>query len=153
MSSFVILKENYVKAAGLVAGIAKVKDLFIYDYQNGRKMTETDFYNSFIECYDMNKLSVVEQYHDPEMAGREPSDKELASVFKEYMQKGVSCMMSYSKSKDMIMHLRNFFQCAEYQTEKETYYFKMGMFFNRILVALMPYLHHCEISGWSDLDF
>ena len=153
MSSYVVEKEKYIKAAGLVAGIAKVKDLFIFDYQLDRKMTENDFYNKFCECYEMNKISVVEQYHDPEMAGPEPSEKDLQIIFKSYMQIGKSYMMHPVKSKDMIMHLRNFFQCAEYQTEKQSYYFKMKMFFNTILVALMPYLHICEIRGYTNLDF
>ena len=44
MSSFVIAKEEYIKAAGLIAGIKDVhRDIWLYDYEYGRNMEADDF--------------------------------------------------------------------------------------------------------------
>ena len=47
-------------------------------------------------------------------------------------------------------------KCAEcdkqYQTEKEAYFWKMQMYFNRILVALMKYAFPGEVESWGTLE-
>ena len=65
MSSFVISKKEYIKAAGIVAGIAEAqRDFWLFDYEAQRNSTPEDYYNRFAECYTMNALSVQEQYGD-----------------------------------------------------------------------------------------
>ena len=151
MSSFTICKKEYVKAAGIVAGIASVKKLWVYDYQSGRNMTKEDYYNRFVECFEMNALSVQEQYHDesPEL-----DSKEYRDVF--------NCAYSYGRTNaavspqhlpEIIMNLRSFFSSAEYQTEKEAYMFKMKSLFNQILVELMKYMYTGpEVESWGTID-
>lgn len=65
MSSFVIAKEEYIKAAGLVAAIADEKKFWIYNYKEGRNFLESDYYDCFVLAYKYNAYSVREQYGIP----------------------------------------------------------------------------------------
>jgi len=148
MSSFVIKKELYVKAAGLVAGIAEVKNVWVYDYKARRPFDKKLYYNAFVECYEMNALSVQEQYKDPEPEA-DPNDyiKEFNAA---YICGRDTAILYPERLKNAIMDLREFFSCAMYQTEKDAYYFKMQMLFDRILVQLMEYLTTPpERNGWN----
>ena len=149
MSSFVIGKEEYIKAAGVIAGIADVKNIWLYDYSQNRNSTPEDYYRRFTECFEMNMLSVQEQYDENVP---ESDSNEYMETFKAYMQKGKNAAMYPEKLKNIIMDLWQFFRSAQYQTEKEAYYFKMQMYFNSILVALMPYLHSHESECWGEFD-
>lgn len=154
MSSFIVSKAAYMRAAGLIAGIQDYKrNHLIYDYSIRNWMQPEDFMTKFSHFYDLNVLSVIEQYNDERMQGTPPTEKECKRIFDEYRKKGRSLMVAPDTRKDLIMHLRNFFSCCEYQTEKEAYYFEMMMFFNRLLVSFMPYLHTEPRDGWSDLEF
>lgn len=163
MSSFVVGKEIYIRAAGLIAGIqdymkpAYRREYLIYDYTAKKWMKPEDFLKKFEHFYNLNVLSVNEQYHaksfsDGDMEGTPPTEAECKKVFNEYRKKGKSLMLN-GKGKDLIMSLKNFFDCCKYQTEKEPYYFEMMMFFDRLLVALMPILHPENRDGWTDLEF
>ena len=157
MSSFVIGKEEYIKAAGIVAGIKDIhNDIWMYDYELGRNMTADDYYNKFVECYDMNAISVYEQYkprHDDEILCTDSRD--YKATFKAYRAKGKAYALRPDALKMAIMELRQFFSSAIYQTEKESYMFKMQMFFNSLLVQLMPYLYRVnrdDIQSWGSFD-
>lgn len=150
MSSFVIGKEEYIKAAGLIAGIAKVKrdQIFVYDYEKDKKIsTPEEWRDKFVQMFDMNALSVQEQYHEKEVY---TDGCDYEQIFKKAYQIGINAAMG-GDLKDWIMKLRNFFHCAIYQTEKDAYFFKMQMFFYAILDQLMRYMH-AEPDNWGDLD-
>lgn len=158
MSSFVVSKEEYIKAAGMVAGIAEAKGnnygvsdrFWIYDYVTGRNMTPEDYYRNFVECYDMNALSVQEQYHDNDR-GRD--DNEYLDTLNEYRAKAKRKAISPDALQDMILNLHGFFRCAEYQTENKGYYWKMITFFNRINEALLPLMAPARsVDGWGSLE-
>ena len=152
MSSFVIRKDIYMRAAGLVAGLQDVKRRhFVFDHAAYKWMEPDDFQPKFSHFYDLNALSVAEQYGDRDMEGTPPTERECAAVFRQYRQKGRQAAIN-GKAKDIVMLLRNFTQCALYQTEKEGYYYEMQMFFNRLLVALLPILHPEQCDGWTDFD-
>lgn len=64
MSSFVIEKKEYVKAAGLVAGIAESKEIWFYSYKVQRNRKAEDYYKAahkpeydkaFTDWYDFEK--------------------------------------------------------------------------------------------------
>ena len=157
MSSYAIGKEEYIKAAGFIAGIKDVhRDIWLYDYEYGRNMTADDFYTRFVECFEMNALSVYEQYaprHDDEVLYTDSND--YKDTFKKYRAIGKSVAIQPDALKMAIMELKLFFKSAVYQTEKETYMWKMSMFFNRILVELMPFLYHAnqdDLHSWGDFD-
>lgn len=156
MSSFTISKSDYIKAAGIVAGIAEAsgrgngcRQVWLYDYETGRNSTPEDYYRRFTECFEMNALSVQEQYHDstPEL-----DSGEYKAEFKAALQTGKRLYFEQGeKLKNAIMELRQFFNSAIYQTEKQAYMFKMQMFFNQILSQLMVYLWTYEPESWGDL--
>lgn len=156
MSSFVVNKEEYIKAAGIVAGIAEAKNggsldrFWIYDYERGHNMTAADYYDRFAECYTMNALSVQEQYHD-DMPERDDCD--YMDTFTSYKDKAKRLIMQPEKLKNIILDLHRFFRCAEYQTEKEAYFWKMTTFFNRITNQLLPLMAPArEECGWGSLE-
>ena len=151
-------KQEYLKAAGIVAGIAAAsaegtgrRQVWIYDYETGRNSTAEDYYRVFSECYTMNALSVAEQYHD---RTPETDSNEYKAEFKAaqaagrrlYFEKG-------EKLKNAIMELRHFFHSAIYQTEKYEYMFKMQFYFFKIEDQLTEYLYSpsedCE--SWGEL--
>ena len=154
MSSFVIEKREYIKAAGAIAGIVEassrgINEVYIYDHQAGRKMTEADFYNRFVECYEMNAISVQEQYPMDELC---TDSNDYMTEFKEYKKIGRRAAFDDRKLREIIFNLRDFLKSVEYQTEKEAYYFKMKMLFNEILVQLIGLLYPHECECWGDFN-
>lgn len=154
MSSFVIEKAEYIKAAGAIAGIIEgsnygIREVFVYDYQNHRRMEDKDFYNRFVECFEMNSLSVQEQYTDGD---RYTDSNDYMDLFFEYKNVGKKSAYDDCKLREIIFNLRDFLRSAEYQVEKEAYFFKMKMLFNEILVALMGLLYPHECECWGNFN-
>ena len=154
MSSFIIGKTEYVKAAGAIAGIVEgsnrgINEVFVYDYQSRHRMGDKEFYDRFVECFEMNSLSFQEQYRETELYTDSNDYKDL---FSKYKKIGKSAVFDDKKLRKIIFDLRDFMKSAEYQTEKETYFFKMKMFFNEILVQLMGLLYPHECECWGDFN-
>lgn len=149
MSSFVIGKNEYIKAAGLVAGLAKGLDLWFFDIAKGKRFDDDTFYTKFVECFEMNALSVQEQYRE---SSPYTDSNEYRKEFEEYKNSGYYMAVSKEGIKNAIMELKQFFDGCIYQTEKEAYMYKMQMLFNDILVKLMPQLHKVECTSWRTLD-
>lgn len=156
MSSFVIGKDSYIRAAGVVAALAENKKLWVYDYSVGHNMEKADYYRRFSECYTMNALSVMEQYNDDEMETAPETDKECSAIFETAYRKTKSGLIGFSASfdlKQVISNLLHFFQSAMYQTEKEAYYFKMQMFFNQLTAALTEKYLLPDSECWGEFTF
>ena len=157
MSSYVVPKSEYIKAAGIIAGIVTIKnnarrsDFWVYDYELRRNMQPNDYYIRMAECYDMNAISVQEQYGDSEP---ERDNNQYLDIFLAYKRKGMDCAMNPEKLRKAWFVLNDFFRCAEYQTEKYAYLFRMKMLFNEILVQLMRLTDSRPEEGkhWSDID-
>lgn len=157
MSSFTISKKEYIKAAGIVAGIAEASargagryQLWLYDYETQRNSTAEDYYRRFSECYTMNAISVGEQYHD---RTPETDSNEYRAEFKAAQAAGKKLYFEQGeKLKKAIMELRQFFHSAIYQTEKYSYMFKMQFFFYQIEDQLAEYLYSPgECESWGEL--
>lgn len=151
MSSFTIAKKEYIKAAGLVAGIAETKrEFWIYDYETHRKSTKEDYKRKFTECYEMNALSVQMQYNDPAPeTDSETYDKE----FNEYFKLGQQLVYNGGNVlRDAALELNDFFRSAIYQTEYEPYMWKMSMFFDRIISELFEQMNPHECNSWGSLE-
>ena len=139
MSSYVVEKERFVKAAGILAGIAEATKgniirLYVYDYENGRVMEAQDYYDRFVECFVMNSLSVQEQYHEESPW---TDDDDYKAVFALFMQRGKALTRNREQLRKMIYELMEFFREVEYQTEKESYMFKMQLLFGNITRHLL----------------
>ena len=149
MSSFVINKKEYMKAAGLVAGLAQELQLWLYDMETRRNSTPEDYRRKFEECFTMNCLSVQDQYNDDSPYTDSNSyDQE----FNEFQKLGKQ--LAYNGGEvltNAIRELQSFFDSASYQTEYEPYMYKMNMFFNSIIVQLYKKSSHYEADSWSEL--
>ena len=104
----------------------------------------------------MNAVSVYEQYaprHDDEVLNTD--NKDYKNTFKKYRSIGKNIAIQPDALKTAIMELKSFFSNAIYQTEKEAYMWKMSIFFNRILVELMPFLYRVnrdDLQSWGSFD-
>lgn len=158
MSSFTIAKVEYIKAAGLVSGLAetlggRIDRIWIYDYETGRNSTAEDYYRKFEGFYKMNALSVLEQYHGDEVGAPSTDSNDYMKEFKEYQKIGKSIGYTRENLKEVVLELRHFFHSAIYQTEKEAYATNMRYFFNMILDQLIPYvLPGYEPQSWGDFQ-
>lgn len=116
MSSFVIDKREYMKAAGIMHGIASsAKSPWEYFTENVKAR--------FTRLYELNKKSVCEQYKRP-FEGLD--ECEYQEVFNEYssMAQTVwsadpSDMESFRKRKKICAQLIYFFSCVDYQIEDQ----------------------------------
>ena len=135
MSSFVIAKSEYMKAAGLVSGIAgEMRDFWFYDVETRRNSTPDDYRRKFEECYTMNALSVQMQYNDKEP---ETDSNTYDSEYNEYKRLGAQLVMNGGRVfTDAVHELQSFFGSCMYQTEYEPYMYKMQMFFNALTAEL-----------------
>lgn len=151
MSSFVINKKEYIKAAGAVAGLADVHEIWYFSYETQRNMNADDYYNKFVECFEMNALSVQEQYKDKDVW---TDSNDYKAEFKKAFNYSKFATMDYRKEQELVFELLQFFSSAEYQTEKESYYYKMKMFFNQILVSLFKavFMKGYESESWGSFN-
>lgn len=145
MSSFVIPKVEYVKAAGAVVGIVKASSrysfnsVWLYNVEKGREMTQQDIYDRFVECFELNAENVYELYsphHEDETLVTD--DERYLNEFNDYIRKAYKAADDPAKLRDIILDLRHFFHSALYQTsENDNYYGIMKSFFNEIIEALI----------------
>ena len=140
MSSCVIDKAAYMKAAGAVAAVADVyrkdiwHEIFIYDYEAGHRMEAEDFRRRFTRCFEMNCLSVQEQYHDAEPF---TDESEHTDAYRAGYAIGKKAARDIPELRELIYNLRQFFGSCLYQIENRAYLFNMQAFFNEIIVALL----------------
>lgn len=145
MSSFVINKIEYVKAAGLMYGVEMNKSLpFRYFLDNVRE--------NFTKCYVLNSMSVSEQYKEPYRKDYTPS---YDDVFEEYVKKGRSIWSGESKemTRDELKNaLVKFFHSVLYQIENE----KMNMWVSSFFWKCLERLTEKEVYGiegwWGEVE-
>lgn len=135
MSSFIISKKDYIKAAGIVAGISEALKLWVFDYEEGRNSTAQDYYKQFERFYTMNALSVLEQYGD-EVGAPATDSNTYKADFEAYRKIGKSAGYTREGLKEIVAELQNFFSSAEYQTENDSYNNQMIFYFDKLLVEL-----------------
>lgn len=140
MSSCVIEKAAYMKAAGAVAGVADAyknshwREIFIYDYEAGHKMEAEDFRRRFARCFEMNCISVQEQYGDEEPF---TDPDEHMDAFRAGYAIGKKSAYNDTEMKELIFNLQRFFDSCIYQVEKYAYMFDMKAFFYEIICSLL----------------
>lgn len=77
MSSFVISKQEYIKAGGFFAGLAEQLNyyrepvIYWWDSAKGALLNAEDYYKAFASLYEMNARSVMLQYGDRRMQSDE----------------------------------------------------------------------------------
>lgn len=107
MSSFVIRKIEYIKAAGLMYGIEETT-------RYPHSWFLRNVYNKFVECYEMNEKSVNEQYgHESGM-----DSVEYKETFEQY--RIIGRKISYGGKRDELKErMKQFFDSSLYQIENE----------------------------------
>lgn len=150
MSSFIIGKSEYMKAAGLVSGLAEELKVWIYDHETNRNSTKEDYKRKFEECFMMNALSFQEQYKEQEVWTDSNSYEE---EFNAYYKLGKQLVYNDGEALiNAIRELQQFFDSAMYQTEKESYMYKMQMFFNNLICQLFKQSSHYKPESWGSLE-
>lgn len=152
MSSYIISKKDYVKAAGVVAGFKKnARNFWIYDYELRRNMTEDDIKDMFVECYELNCMSVIEQYRR-NVPGADCNDQnDYEDVFREYKRLTEQAILQ-GKSREVLQELRFFFHSSLYQTENRAASDRMQIFYFRIIDQILDTIFSRDCNSWGELD-
>ena len=120
MSSFVISKKEYIKAAGLMYGVESAK-------RDKHQYFLDHVYENFVECYEMNVTSVNEQYGTKD----ESDGAAYTYVFEEYSEKGKRIAEGSYKGmtfNQMRLNLWHFFGSIMYQIEEPSCSHAVGGF-------------------------
>lgn len=149
MSSFVISKKEYVKAAGFIAGIAHsfsigIHEFWVWDFKEGKNTDKDLYYKRFVQCFEMNAKSVQEQYRDD---SPETDSKKYTAEFNEYYRKG-SALMAQSREYQLqaVSNIQGFMHSSLYQIENERYSFMVRHWYNTIIDEL---LNKVVLSGFD----
>ena len=153
MSSFTIAKAEYIKAAGVVAGIADYYSRGIHNFHlwlddRGRVKEPVQFHDLFSEIYRMNAESVAEQYGDK---AAETDGCKYDEVFTSAMAFGKKALFA-GKGRALLLELRDFFRSALYQTEKKEFSIFMELVFCRIVDQIVDLVNPREVRSWGELD-
>ena len=145
MSSFVVDKSEFVKAAGLMYGIERAKrDSHLYFLENVRK--------EFVKAYELNVASVNEQYHDDCM----PDGASYDTLFEEYKKKGEDVYNSTIFGRDDLRKVRNglftFFRSVLYQIENEEMSKEVSSFFFDCLSKLYEREYRSVDGWWGEIE-
>lgn len=130
MSSFIIDKVEYVKAAGLMYGIESAKrDTHRWFLENVRK--------EFEHVYALNVASVNEQYGDGEM----PETEQYDDVFESYRKKGALIQREgYASDNGIIFHK------VENVMDKKKFRLSMFSFFKSVLYQIENEAAHRAVA-------
>jgi len=156
MSSFVVSKSEYIKAAGFVAGLAEASKqyskypMWVFDHESNRNSTADDYKRNFAAMYKLNALSVQEQYDDdkPENDTNDYNYEFLAS-----MRLGKRIYIGTVEERQRALHiLDEFISCCLYQTENDVYSAIMGRYFNGIFRAVYAQFFPNHDTVWGDFN-
>lgn len=142
MSSFVVDKKEFVKAAGLMHGFEESKrDKHIY-FLNV-------VYDKFIECWRNNIESVCEQYGDDESIYQD--DEDYKEVFEKYSKLGAKIFMGLNAPigrRQFAFSMMQFFSSVLYQVENDDLNDKCASFFFTCTKKLFECEIHASVDGW-----
>ena len=141
MSSFVVSKQEFIKAAGLMNGLEGSKrDSHKYFVDNVREL--------FVNAYELNVKSVNEQYNDDSL----PDGNDYDGLFKQYQKKGEKLYFSKvigedSHFKEIRKGLMVFFRSVLYQIENEKMHQEVAELFLECAHKLYQEDYR-DIDGW-----
>lgn len=163
MSSFVIGKKEYIKAAGFVAGIMAEKNhyrepvIYLWDYKEGQLFTDERIQQRFAQLYRDNATSVQLQYSD---ATCEKDDDRYEAEF-QAMKKATHKIYTQALCgdpaalKQAIQNFHMFSRSVAYQIEDEKLNHRSAAFLNRInsaLLGMLMDLDHIGSDSWATFD-
>ena len=149
MSSYVISKKNYIRAAGYVSGIAKELQVWIYNYKDCRNFTKEDYLVLFKWIYSANARSVQKQYHNDTC---ENDTNDYPDDFEKYFKKGRSDCIHHYYTK-MLNAIHTFFSSCNYQIEDDILGNQVKTYLDKIFFAVYDKtMGDPDISCWGDFD-
>ena len=157
MSSFVISKMYYIRVAGLMAGIARGGDLWLYDHEMNRNMIGEDYVRKLTACYELNVDSVCKQYaHDSEDGGygnpgTYKDDDQYLPDFQTYFQIGRKVADNKKELLNVLKELRYFSRSVSYQIEDEIDNEIVMELFNAMIGAVLDVIMRgYESENWGE---
>lgn len=160
MSSFVISKKEYIKAAGFFAGVAECQNyyrepvIYWYSYSKRGLLNAEDYKKAFSKLFEMNARSVQLQYHD---ADPFIDANEYTAEFKKYYVQGRKLYIdatlgSVQPFKNAVFDFLNFTHSINYQIEDRRLADSANKFMhkcNSFLLGVLPTLEHYDSECWS----
>ena len=166
MSSFVISKVEFMKAAAFCAALAEEKDCYreqllrMWNSRDNKVMDEKDFIEAFTVLYKYNALSVQKQYHDKEAENdTKKYVKEIAETKKATKQMILDWHMERNHSIELAIYkFQSFSQSILYQIEDPEYSAKTQFFLAKLQIHLFKVLRNFngideeEVTSWGDFN-
>ncbi|MCF2662523.1 hypothetical protein [Pseudoflavonifractor phocaeensis] len=170
MSSFVIDKKEYTKAAGFLAAVIETKNyyrepvMYLWNRREHRPYEAEDVRRDLQRVYAINAAAVAEQYHDHQ---REQDSADYLTEFEAAKATGLQLMRrGYTlEQPDAVKDLRravygviSFLRSAQYQIEGEEHekrFFRIVNKYYRGLYAVLQRLDGFtsdEIGCWGSFD-
>ena len=144
MSSFVIDKQEYIKAGGFFAGLAEQLNyyrepvIYWWDSAKGGLLDAEDYYKAFASLYEMNARSVMLQYGDSRM---QSDEADYRKDFEHYRSIAAQLYHSgYTELQDAIFDFLSFCDSASCQIEDKAIAKKANRFFYKAQHFLLKLL-------------
>lgn len=166
MSSFVISKSEYMKAAGFLAGLAAEKDCYreqllrMWNSKDNRVMNDQDFIDAFTTLYNFNALSVQKQYKDNEPeADKNTYAKEFKAAKKATQQMVLDWHLERNRNVEMTIYkFQSFSSSILYQIEDPELSDKARFFLAKVQMKLFEVLRNFngiseeDTTSWGDFN-
>lgn len=160
MSSFVIAKKSFIRVAGLMTGIASVRNLWMYDQEHNRRADGAWYRQKLTACYELNVDSVCKQYaHDGGEGGygnpkTYEDHEEYMDEFNKYVKIGAKLGDDQKDLEKTVADIRYFARSVAYQIEDEADHMVVMEFFNTLTLAVYDL---CKVSDykaglWGEFD-
>ena len=131
MSSFIVSKRDFIKAAGLMCGYESAK-------RDSHKWFVDNVRREFEHAYALNVASVNEQYGDDSM----PDEDSYDEVFESYRKKGALIYNDGYASNGGVIYEK-----VEDVMDKRTFGFSMWKFFGSVLYQIENDAAHRAVAA------
>ena len=152
MSSYLINKDDYVRVAGVIAGIGTSKNwykenyIYRYNHEEKRVYEALDFYHDIMKLYELNYLDMGYKTMPDENAYQ----IEYSKAFK-YGKEIVE--FKRSELTNLIRNIHKFFQSVNYQIDNRELNKQANEIMNSYLVALYNIKNNFETNYDSNIEY
>lgn len=161
MSSFVISKNYYIQAAAFIVALAEANTrepiIYKYNQKKGRIYTREDYKQEFEHIYELNALSVQEQYGDKIP---DADTDEYTQLFDESIKICHSAINRYwagfersGDLKKLADSFRKFTRSVLYQIENDDMRKEAAYILNSYIVDIYEFFATTRhVDAWGDFD-
>lgn len=168
MSSFIINKDEYLKAAGFVSAMVETTTrlqesiFWLWNKRENRTYTADDVKKDFARLYKINFKAVYDGYHrTPRSEEFAPDTAEYTAEFDRYkaqgltlVRKGYTLLQTTEKEKlrKAVYALTQFFDSVLYQIDDDKNQKSALKIMNKYYRKLYSILHHLDHNTTGDLQ-